>query len=61
VIADGSIAANTTTMVPFAAGGVKAIFAVPVTPYIDLVGADTVLYNAGKLRLFIKVLGYFEA
>ena len=61
VIADASIAANIATLVGFAAAGVKLLLTANTTPKVCLAGADTVLYNAGKLRLFIKVLGWFEA
>ncbi len=60
-IADGNIAANTATLVSADAGVCKVKYAVPVTPSVLLAGAGAVTYSVGKLRLFVKALGYFEA
>jgi hypothetical protein len=36
-------------------------YSVLVTPKVYFAGADTVKYTAGKMRLFVEVLSYFEA
>jgi hypothetical protein len=76
VIADALLAANSTGIVAaptfsLAAvnSGVSAdeatqvlpkLYAVNVTPAVYFAGANTVLYTAGKMRLYVEVLSYFE-
>lgn len=36
-------------------------YAVNVTPKVYFAGANTVTYSAGKMRLYVEVLSYFEA
>lgn len=60
MIADANIAAAVGLFKTDAATTPKK-YAVPVVPTICLAGADTVTYTAGKVRLFIETLSYFEA
>lgn len=59
MIADGNITAG-TGITEFDAGAVPAKYAVPVAPIVYFTGADTKIYTAGKMRIFVEVISYFE-
>ncbi len=60
IIADANITAAAGFYKADAAALPKK-YAVPVVPTVALTGADAVKYTAGKVRLFIETLSYFEA
>jgi hypothetical protein len=60
IIADANITAAAGVYKADAATLPKK-YTVTLTPTVNLAGADGVKYTAGKVRLFIETLSFFEA